>query len=355
MAEQMNAVRLHQHGGPEVLRYEAVARPEIADDEVLLEVGACALNHLDVWTRLGRRGAHPISVSLPRILGSDVAGTVRKVGPRVAANGFPRVGDRVVVVPGAGCQACSWCQKGDENYCAGYRTLGSEIDGGYAQWMVIPGRDLVRMPQHLDFIEAACLPLTYMTAWQMLVTKAKLRAGETVLINAVGSGVGTAALQIATMAGARVVVTASSRAKIDKAIELGAAGGIVYTEDTFGPAVLGMTGGRGVDVVIDSVGSSTFEHSVDCLAVGGRMASCGATAGASVEIDLHTLQGKRATFYFTVMGTRSDLLQAAELVERHHLRPRVHEILPLEQAPQAHRLLESRTVFGKVVLVPEAA
>jgi NADPH:quinone reductase-like Zn-dependent oxidoreductase len=230
--------------------------------------------------------------------------------------------------------------------------MGSEQDGGYAEWVVVSARDVLPMPNHLDFKEAACLPLTYLTAWHMLVRKARVRPGEDVLITAIGSGVGVATLQVAKAFGAHVLAAASTEGKLQKAREAGADECINYSCGTFAERVMQLTDARGVDVVIDSVGSQVFLEGIAALAVGGRIASCGATADARTEIDLHALQAKRATIYFTVMGSRADLADAIHLVCQQRLHPIIHQVLPLAKTQEAHRLLEGRAVFGKLVLVP---
>lgn len=347
--DPMMAVTFDQHGGPEVLRYAEAARPPVRADCVLVEVKACAVNHLDMWVRLGARGRHKLDVSLPHILGADVCGIVREVGEAVPQP--PEIGARVLLHTSDSCGKCHYCAIGRDNLCEHFSTLGVHRDGGYAQYVSVPAIDVIPAPAHLSDAEVACLPLVSLTAWDMLVSRADLRAGEWVLVQAGGSGVGSAAIQLAKALGARVIATASTEAKLAKAIELGADHGIDYT-DGFVSEVLEITEGTGVDVVVDSVGSSVFENSIEVLAPGGRLTSCGATADASVSIDLHAVQGRRVSFHFVVMGSRGDLREALRVIEAHGLHPALDRTLPLAEAAEAHRALEMRSQFGKIVLQP---
>jgi NADPH:quinone reductase-like Zn-dependent oxidoreductase len=349
----MAAVIARAPGGPEVLELAQVSVPRLLPGYALVELRACALNHLDVWVRMGRRGRHPLAMTYPRILGSDGAGVVVDMAWVDDDRQLPvAIGDRVLLSPGHGCGTCGHCRHGDDNLCRHYSVLGVERDGTYAEYVAVPVTDLLPIPNQLSYVEAAAVPLTFITAWHMLVSKAQLRAGETVLINAVGSGVGTAALAIAKALGARVIGTASSSEKCSRATELGAEVAVDYSE--MKGAVQDVTLGQGVDVAIDTVGSDTFLQTVEATRIGGRIVSCGATAEARVELDLHRLQGRMITFFFTVMGTQADLMDAIAMLERTGSRPAVDRVLPLSEATAAHHLLESRKVFGKLVLVPDA-
>jgi NADPH:quinone reductase-like Zn-dependent oxidoreductase len=347
----MMAVLARVHGGPDVLEPVEVPVPSPGPREALVEIRACSINHLDIWVREGRRGHHDLEIKLPRVLGSDVAGIVRELGP---GDGLPAVavGQHVLVCPARGCGRCAMCIRGRENSCGHYDTLGVDRDGGYAQFVTVSIEDIVPKPEHLDFVEAACLPLAYMTAWHMLVGKGRLRPGETVLVNAGASGVGSAAVQIASGLGARVIATASTPEKLQKARDMGAAEVIRYDANPMWPEVARITGGSGVDVVVDSVGGDVFEQSLRCAAMGGRVVNCGATAGEDVALDLHAVRAKRLELLFSVMGSRSDLYESLDFVSSRTLRPLVNRALPLTDAVAAHRALSERGTWGKVVLQP---
>lgn len=335
-----------------MLRLEEVPLPVLRAGEVLVEIRACSINHLDVWVREGRRGHHDLGIKLPRVLGSDVAGLVCDVGAGHPASA-PAIGTAVVVCPGRGCGTCGMCIRARENACSDYDTLGVDRDGGYAQFVAVSAEDVFPMPEHLDFVEAACLPLAYMTAWHMLVSKGRLRPGETVLVNAAASGVGSAAVQIASGIGGRVIATASTPEKLQKAREMGATDVIQYGAKLMWPEeVLRLTGGRGVDIVVNSVGSDVFEQSLRATAIGARVVNCGATAGEDVSVDLHAVRARRLELYFSVMGSRSDLCESLDFVRSGRRRPLVNRILPLANAQAAHRTLDDRTTWGKVVLQP---
>ena len=317
--------------------------------QVLVQVMATAVNHLDIWEQLGRRGRHKIQMTLPRIPGHDIAGVVREVGDRTVE--FPRVGDRVVLYPARGCGNCMQCLSGDDNFCPNYGSGRS--NGGYAEWVTVPVRELLPVPAHLDFVEAAAVPLTFMTAWQMLVHRAKLQPGETVLVHAIGSGVGAACLRIAKAIGAYVIGTTGSAGKKRRALEEGADAVVDYSAASIRRVVRKITSDRGVDVIADSVGGRVFLISTSVLSIGGRLTSCGATDDARVQLDLHKLQERRGTYFFTVMGSSSDLFEAMRMLRERQIKPIVDCVLPLARAADAHRLLNRRGVFGKVVLVPQ--
>ncbi len=343
----MKAVVIHEHGGIDQLRLEEMPEPTIAADEVLVRVKAVALNHLDLWVR---SGLPALRVELPHILGSDVAGVVEEVGALVS---HVQPGDEVVLAPGWGCGHCRNCLQGEENICeTKYRLLGENIKGGYAELVKAPGANAMPLPQGLSFVEAAAVPLVFLTAWNMLVRHVRVQPGEDVLILAAGSGVGSAALQIAKLHGARVIATASTDAKLELARELGADEVINYAEKDFLQEVKRLTDGRGVDVVVEHVGEATWEKSVRALARGGRIVTCGATTGYRAVTDLRYMFAKDLKVYGNFMGRRGDLFYLLRFFESGDLRPVVDRALPLEQAAEAHRLLEERRQFGKIVLTP---
>jgi NADPH:quinone reductase-like Zn-dependent oxidoreductase len=334
----MRAVRFHQHGGPEVLQVEDVAEPAPGPGEVLVRVRACALNHLDLWQR---RGMEKVFIPLPHISGADIAGEV--------ASG-PRAGERVMLQPGVSCGMCEACLSGEDNLCAKYDLLGSRRDGGYAGYIAVPEANLIPLPSHVGFVDAAAFPLTFLTAWQMLVTRARLRAGETVLVLAAGSGVGQAAIQLARLWGARVIATAGSDDKLARALDLGADDVIHHYRQDIVSEVKRLTDRRGVDVVVEHVGQATWEKSVRSLARGGRLVTCGATTGPAGAIDLRVLFARRISLLGSFMGSKGELLRVAALFFAGRLAPVVDMAMPLDAAPEAHRRLEAGSQFGKIVL-----
>ncbi len=342
----MKAVVFRQHGGQEVLELADVPEPTLGARDVLVAVKAVALNHLDVWVRKGWPG---LKLALPHTLGSDIAGVVAKVGAEVTD---VQPGEEVLVNPGLSCGTCERCLLGDDNYCRSYKIIGEHVTGGYAQFVKVPRQNLLPKPKALSFEEAACLPLTCLTAWTMLVRRAQLQPGETVLVHAAGSGVGSAAVQIAKLMGAKVIATASSKEKLEKAKELGADHLINYSEQDFLAEVKRITNRKLVDVVFEHVGAATWEKSVACLPYGGRLVTCGATTGHEVKIDLRVLFYKRISLLGSTMGSKGDLFRILELVNDGKLRPVLDRVLPLERAAEAHGLLENRAQFGNVVLTP---
>lgn len=342
----MKAIAFTKHGGPEVLQLCDLPTPEPKAREVRVKVKAVALNHLDVWVRIGWPG---LKLELPHVLGSDIAGIVDAVGAEVKD---VKVGAEVLVNPGLSCGACDRCLRGDDNLCRSYVIIGEHVTGGYAEHLCVPRQNLLPKPKNLGFPEAACLPLTFLTAWTMLVRRAQLQAGETVLVQAAGSGVGSAAVQIAKLLGAKVIATASTDAKLERAKSLGADHLINYTTHDFLAEVKRITERKLVDVVFEHVGASTFEKSVACLPYGGRLVTCGATTGSEVKIDLKVLFYKRLSLLGSTMGSKGDLFRILQLVEEGKLKPVLDRTLPLEQAAEAHALLADRKAFGNVVLLP---
>jgi len=320
-------VRIHEDGGPEVLRYEDVEDPAPGPGEVLVRLRAASLNHLDLWIRQGLP-----SVPKPRILGADGAGVVAALGE--GADTFSE-GDRVVLNPGL-----------DD----GARILGEHMDGTHAELVAVPAEYVHPIPEGLSFEEAAAFPLVFETAYRMLVTKAKLEAGEWVLLWGIGSGVASAAFVIAKALGARTLVTSSRAEKLARAAELGADATVNHVEDDVAAAVKEATGGRGVDVVIEHVGEATWKTSLQSAAPNARVVVCGATSGPNPPAQLHRIWWKQLAVYGSTMGTREDFEGAYELVARGAARPIVDCVFPLEHAARAHEYLEEGRQFGKVVL-----
>ena len=345
----MKAVIFERHGGPEVLKLTEVADPQIKANEVLVEVRACALNHLDVWVRTGLPG---IKIPLPHILGNDVAGVVRVVGELV---GWVKAGDEVMVQPGVSCGHCAECLAGRDNMCDDYDIIGYRRNGGYAELVAVPGVNVIPKPKDLSWPEAAALPLVTLTAWHMLVTRAQLQPGEDVLVHAAGSGVGSLAIQIAKLRGARVIATASAEEKLSQARELGADQTINYTRDDWPKEVKKLTNGRGVDVVFEHTGATTWPGSILSLKKGGRLVTCGATSGFDARTDLRHVFYRHLTILGSMMGSKAELLAAMKFIESGQIHAVVDRALPLAEARQAHELMEDRAQFGKIVLASEAA
>lgn len=341
---QTEAMVMRRTGGPEVLERATIDLPDPGPREVRIRVRAVALNHIDVWAR---RGLPHFKYEFPHRLGADIAGEVESLGPGAVG---AKVGDRVVVNPGLSCGACERCLSGEDNLCRSYRILGENAQGGYSRHVVVPDANLLPMPSALPFTDAAAIPLAFLTAWQMVVRKAAVRVGQTVLVQAAGSGVSSAAIQIAKMLGARVLTTTSTAEKAARARALGADEVIDYTTQDFVAEVKKLTGKRGVDAVIEHVGGEVFAKSILATAWGGRVVTCGATAGFTPEIDLRHIFFRQVEVLGSTMGPKGDLFGILRLVEAGKLRPVVDRVMPLWEAAAAHRLLEERKAFGKVVL-----
>ncbi len=341
----MRAMVLREHGGPEVLHFEDVPLPEPGPGEVRVRVRAISVNHLDIWVR---RGGPAFKLEYPHRLGSDVVGTIDSIGD--GARG--EAGAKVVVQPGLSCMHCAQCLGGHDNLCRWYRILGENAQGGYGEYVVVPDTNLAPYPERLDYPQAAAAILPFLTAWQMVVHKGRVAPGDTVLVQGAGSGVGVAAIQIAKLFGARVITTASSEAKLARAKQLGADVGIDYTTQDFVAECRALTGKRGVDVVIEHVGGDVFAKSLRAVRNGGRIVTCGATAGFHPEIDLRQIFFRQVEVLGSTMGSKADLLAVLEHVAAGRLVPVVDRVLPLANAAEAHNILERREAFGKVVLEP---
>jgi len=336
----MKAIRFHEHGSADVLRLEDAPEPAPSSGDVLIRVRACALNHLDIWNRRG-----VVRLPLPHISGADVAGDVIE-----AADGSFSPGTRVMLQPGLSCGRCEACLDGRDNECPRYDVLGSQSQGGYAEFVRVPARNVIPLPAAIGFVEAAAFPLTFVTAWHMLVTRARLRPGEDVLVLSAGSGVGQAAIQIAWLHGARVFATAGNDEKLARARELGATEVINHYTQDFPAEIRRLTNNRGVDVLIEHVGEATWERSLKCLARTGRLVTCGATTGYNAAVDLRFLFSRQYSLMGSYMGTKSELLRAAHFFFSGELRPFVDRTFPLSEAAAAQRYLEEGKQFGKVVL-----
>jgi NADPH:quinone reductase-like Zn-dependent oxidoreductase len=336
----MKAVRFHQHGGPDVLRFEDAPDPPSNTGDVVVRVRTCALNHLDIWNRRG-----VARIKLPHILGADVAGEIVE-----SPDAELPVGRRVMLQPGLSCGRCEACLDGRDNECPRYDVLGSQSDGGYAEFVRVPAQNVVAIPDAIGFVEAAAFPLTFVTAWHMLVTRARIRPGEDVLVLGAGSGVGQAAIQIAWLHGARVFATAGTEEKLARARELGAFEAINHHTQDFPAEIRRVTNNRGVDIVIEHVGEATWDRSLKCLTRGGRLVTCGATTGYKAAVDLRFLFARQYSLMGSYMGTKAELLGAAQFFFSGQLRPAVDRTFALADAAAAQTYLEEGKQFGKVVL-----
>lgn len=344
----MIAAVVREHGGVDAIRFEERPAPPATPGHVRVRVLAAGLNHLDTWVR---RGVPGHTFPLPLVLGSDGAGVIDAIGEGVTSC---QPGDEVVVFPGTSCGACAACLSGEDQLCREYRILGEARDGTCAGFVVVPAANVAPKPARLSFPESASFALVFQTAWSMLVRKASLRAGETVLVHAGGSGVGSAAIQIGKLFGATVFATAGSPEKCAQSKALGADEAIDYRTTDFADAVKKLTGKRGVDVVVEHVGALTFDKSLRCLARGGRLVTCGATTGGKVELSLHQVFFKNLAILGNTMGSKGDLWTILRLIDAGRLRPVLARTMPLSALRDAHRLLEERAVFGKIAVEPDA-
>ena len=341
----MRAAIFHEHGGPEVVRVQHVPRPSAGPGQLLVRVRAAAMNHLDLWIRRGL----PIDTTMPHIGGSDVAGVVEETGDGVDGG---RVGERVVVNPSLWCGACHECRRGEESLCVRYRILGEHTDGGFAELVAVDADHAYRIPDEMAFEDAAALPISYMTAWRALVTRAAVRPGEDVLVIGASGGTAIAAVQIARLAGARVFAVTSGEENVARLLDLGA--DVVYdrTAEDWSAAVHRDTGRRGVDVVVENVGAATWKGSMRALARGGRLVTYGATAGPKVELDVRAMFWKQLQVIGTTMASRGEFEEMLRVAFSGRLRPVIDSVMPLDDAADAHARLEAGGQFGKIVLVP---
>jgi NADPH:quinone reductase-like Zn-dependent oxidoreductase len=341
----MKAVRIHEFGGPEVLRYEDIPDPGLRKDHVLIRVRACALNHLDLWVRKGLPG-----VKLPHILGSDIAGEVAETGEYITD---VKPGTRVLLSPMLFCNHCEQCMTGHQNFCPQFAVLGNNADGGNCELIAVPRVNVIAIPDSLNFVDAASVPLVFLTAWHMLVGKAGLKAGQTVLVLGAGSGVGSAAIQICKMLGATVITTAGNEHKLEKARELGADHTIDHYKQKISEEVKRITNRRGVDIVFEHVGVATWPESLKSMKYGGTLVTCGATTGNDAALDLRVLFARQLSLFGTYMGGQGELLEVLKHVFAGKLKPVVDRTFPLAETRAAHEYLAGSEQFGKVVVVPQ--
>jgi NADPH:quinone reductase-like Zn-dependent oxidoreductase len=341
----LKAVRIHQHGGIDQLRFEDAPDPNItAPKDVIVKLEAAALNHVDLWNRKGTTGTH---APLPHILGADGAGVVVEVGAEVKR---VKTGAKVCLYSFTGCGECEFCLSDRDFMCLNVRSLGSRLDGTYAEYVKVNADNCFPIPAYMNFDEAAAFPLVFVTLWRMLITNARLQPGETVLIVGIGGGVAGAALQVAQRLGARVVVTSSSDEKLTQALALGASYGINHQKQDFAAEVKKITDGCGVQIVVDSVGGECWSKSLAALAPGGRLAICGATAGAEPNDDLNAIISKNLKIYGSTLGSREDFYQLLSFLEATQIHPIIDGKFPLRDARAAQQRLEDAKQFGKILL-----
>jgi len=340
----VKAAVFEQHGSAEVVQYKEVPEPAIGARDVLVRVHACSLNHLDLWVR---GGLPNVPIPLPHIPGSDVAGEIAKIGSDVTT---VRVGQKVVLAPGVTCGKCPACVAGLDNRCRQFTNLGYMVDGGCAEFVRAPEVNCLPYPENLSFEQASAVPLVFQTAWHMLLTRAELQPGEDVLILGAGSGVGTAAIQIAKFFGTRVIATAGTDEKLEKARQLGADQTINHKTQKIRDEVRRITGKRGVDVVFEHVGTATWDDSLASLAPSGRLVTCGATTGYAAKIDLRFLFSRQLSLLGSYMGRKSELLTVLKLVASGKLKPVLDRVFPLAETSADHVYLEAGQQFGKVVV-----
>jgi 2-desacetyl-2-hydroxyethyl bacteriochlorophyllide A dehydrogenase len=341
----MKAVLFREHGGPEKLSYEEVPIPQLGPQDVLIRVKACALNHLDIWVR---QGSPAYLIPFPHVGGSDVSGIVEQMGEQVEGIS---VGTPVFVSPGISCWNCEFCLSGRDNMCRTYNLLGAKIHGGYAEYVKVPFRNVLPIPENATFEQAAAFPLVSVTASHMLFALAGIQPGETVLVMGAGSGVGMMAVQLAKLAGARVITTVGADDKIPKAVILGADAVINHAKEKVADRVKLLTEGRGVDVVVEHIGPEVWDTCVESLAKGGRLITCGATTGAEIKLNLRAVFSRQLTIKGSYMGTRAELVKAAELIGQKRLISVIDRTFPLQEARAAQELMVSRKFFGKIMLI----
>ncbi len=340
----MRAIAIYEHGGIDKLKLTELPRPVPGDDDVLINVKAVSLNRLDIWVREGLPG---LKLQMPFVLGSDIAGVVEQVGSNVTAF---QPGQRVTINPGWWDTTCEYCLGGEQSLCVNFKIYGEHLPGGYAEYVRVPQRNVLRIPDDFSFEEAAAAPLAFLTAWRALITRARVREGEDVVVLGAGSGTSTAAIQIAKRAGARVFATSHSDDKLARAKEIGADVLINYSKQEWEREVWLATNKRGADVVVDSVGEATWIKSLRALAKGGRLVTYGATTGPNPQEEIRQIFWKQLEIIGSTMSSQGEFNDVMKLVFRRELKPIIDIVLPLEQAAQAHTRLANNEQFGKIVL-----
>jgi len=340
----MRAIAIHRHGGPDELRLDELPKPVAGRGEVTVKLSAASLNHLDIWVRNGIPG---LKLTFPHVMGSDGSGTIEEVGE--GGEGLLS-GDRVLIDPGISCGQCEFCMKGEQSQCVTFHLLGEHIHGTFADYVVVPRENVYPIPPHLSFEEAAALPLIFLTAWRMLVTRAKLKAGEDILVIGIGGGVAGAVLQLSLAMGARVIATSGGPKKVERALEMGAFHAFDHHERDIADEVRRITNQHGVDVCVETVGTATWQKSLQSLAKGGRLVTCGATSGPLGETDIRRIFWNQLTILGSTMGNRSDVIEMLQFVEKKNLKPIIDSTYPLEEVREAHERMIHGEQFGKLVL-----
>ena len=341
----MKAVRMHGYGGVEQLSFEDADEPKLLEpNEVIVKLQAASINHIDIWNRMGATG---INVALPHTLGADGAGLVVEVGAQAES---VKVGDTVCLYPPTGCGRCEFCIADEDFMCVYLRVLGERMEGTYAEYVKVPAQNCFPIPQYYSFEEAAAFPLVFITLWRMLITNAALKPGESLLIIGIGGGVASASLQLAKKIGARVIVTSGSDDKLDRARKFGADHGINHFEQDFVKIVSELTENRGVDVVLDCVGGEVWRKSLVSLTRGGRLVTCGATAGGQPNDDINQIVSKQLKIYGSTLGSRDEFRQLISFLNASKIKPIIDSVFPLKDAAAAQRYVQEARQFGKVVL-----
>jgi NADPH:quinone reductase-like Zn-dependent oxidoreductase len=340
----MKAIVITECGELDKVKPADIAKPRPGNGEVLIQVKSAALNHLDIWVRKGRRG---VTLSMPHILGSDGAGVVSEIGAGVEGIA---VGDEVLVNPGLSCGKCEYCRRGEQSECESFGILGMIRPGTFAEYVAVPVGNVYRKPGHLSFDEAAALPLAYVTAWRMLMTRAGLKPGQTLLIHGIGGGAALAALQLAKLAGAVIIVTSSSDEKLKRAEQLGANNRINYKTSDVASTVRDITGGRGVDVVFETVGVATWPVDFACVRRGGKIVICGVTSGPMVETNLQALYWNQVTVMGSTMGSNEDFRGMLSAISAVKMKPVIDSVFSLDRFYEAMTRMEQGAQFGKIVL-----
>lgn len=340
----MKALTFNEHGGIEKLQIADVPTPRIGADDVLVNVKASALNHLDLFVREGLPG---LKLTMPHIPGSDGAGVLAEIGANVRGL---RIGQRVTINPGLSCGACEFCRAGEHSLCGDFQILGEHCAGTAAEFVRVPAANVLPIPDDFPFEQAAAAPLVFLTAWRALISRARVRAGEDVLILGAGGGAASAAIQIAKKAGARVFVTSSSDAKLRRAKEIGAEVLLNYTTQEWDREVYKLTNKRGVDVVFESVGAATWLKAIRALRRGGRLVTIGATSGPNPQEEIRQIFWKQIDILGSTMSNQREFNEVMKLVLHGELKPVIDVVLPLERAQEAHARLARGEQFGKIVL-----
>jgi len=341
----MKAAVIYEHGELNCLRVEEIPNPRADKDEVILDVRSAGLNHLDIWVRKGRSG---LEVAMPHVLGSDAAGVVIAVGANVKN---VNTGDKVVLNPGLSCGACEFCNRGEQSRCSSFGIVGMSQPGTFAEQVAVPARNVYHKPEYMNFDEAGAFVLSYLTAWRMLMTRACLKTGKTVLIHGIGGGVALAALQLAKLAGAEIIATSSSDKKLARAAKIGANHIINYKAvEDISQCVRDITSGRGVDIIIDTVGAATWPIDFSAVRRGGKIVLCGATSGSEVSTNLQMLYWNQLTILGSTMGSDEDFRQMLKAITTAKLKPIIDSVISLENAREAMDKMETGEQFGKIVL-----